>query len=183
MRVFGSAPEIEVRMEKVAVLPIERDVAALPDALAPGAERIVTAHVYGALTESSHWRIVPDLAVREALESISTVLTPEDRAQELADAVDADAVIFGTVWRFVERKGSDYGADRPASVAFKLKAVSRQTGEVVWEREFNETQEPLTTNLLNIWQFWRGGPRWFTAAQFTELGVDRLIEDLEARTQ
>ena len=174
-------PEIDAIVHQVAVMPIERDPAASPAKLPPDVERIVTAHVYGALADSWKWRIVPDLTVRDALDGISQTLTPEDRAMALAEAVDADGVIFGTISRFVERQGSDFGADEPASVAFELKALARRRGEVVWEKEFDQTQESLSSNLFNFWQFWRGGPRWFTAAEFVELGVGRLIEDLESR--
>ena len=180
-RLLGNEPEFDFTVHKVAVLPIARDPRG-GERLPPDVERIVTAQIYGALAESPHWRIVPDLTVADALAGISPVLTLEDRARELAEAVEADGVIFGTISRFVERDGSDYGADRPASVAFELKAFATKKGEVIWEGEFDETQEALSENLLNAWQFWKGGPRWFTAAEFIGLGVDRLIEDLEERT-
>jgi hypothetical protein len=179
---LDSEPELDTTVHKVAVMPIDRDPRALSDKMPPDAERIVTAHIYGALADSSHWRIVPDMTVAAALANISPVLTPEDRARELAAAVEADGVIFGTLSRFVEREGSDYGADKPTSVSFELKAFARKRDEVIWEGKFDETQEALTTNLLNFWQFWKGGPRWFTASEFIEMGVDRLIEDLEDRT-
>ena len=52
------------------------------------------------------------------------------------------------------------------------------TGKVLWTRTFDETQQSLSSNLFNWWQFWRGGPRWFTAEEFTRLGVERQLDDL-----
>ena len=177
---IGPDPVVDAPLGIVAVLPIERELSAGIDRLPPRTERIVTAHVYGALTDSSRWRFVPPMTVEDALSGISSVYDVVDRAQALGEAVDAEAVIAGRLSRFVERVGSDYGADAPASVAFELMLVETSSGDVLWRGEFDETQESLSTNLLKFWQFWRGGPRWFSASEFVELGVDRLIEDLEA---
>jgi len=181
-RLLNPPDQVAEPVGLVAVLPIDRDPGATPERLPPDVERIVTAHIYGVLADSSHWRFVPDVTVGDALTEVNPVYVQDDRAQALGEAVEADAVICGTVSRFVERDGSDFGADEPASVAFRLKLVSTASGEVLWEGEFDETQQSLSGNLLNFWQFWRGGPRWFSAAEFSRMGVERLLEDLEART-
>lgn len=167
----------------VAVLPIERAADAGAERVMRDAERIVTAQVYGALAESPRWRMVSDVAVADALRRVSPGLDTIDRAQALGRLVDADAVVIGTVARFVEREGTAIGSEAPASIALRLALVSVRSGDVLWDGEFNETQQPLSSNLLNFWQFWRGGPRWFTAAEFSRLGVERLLEDLGRRAK
>ncbi len=167
----------------LAVLPIERSevTSATPQdepRLAPGAENVVTAQIYSVLASSSQWRFVPDLTVAQALRKLGTTGDLETRARALGKAVGADAVLFGTVSRFVERIGAEYGARQPAAVGFTLQLVSVSSGNILWKGTFDQTQQALSTNLFNWWQFWRGGPRWFTAAEFTRLGVERLLEGL-----
>ena len=177
-------PTIEERINLIAVMPIEREEpasaapASEPPRLKAGAEHVVTAEVYRVLASSSKWRFVPDLTVTQALPKIDAKGPLQSRARDLGKAVNADGVLYGTVSRCQERVGSEYGVHAPTSVAFTLSLVSVSTGKVLWTRTFAETQQPLSSNLLNWWQFWRGGPRWFTAEEFTRLGVERQLDDL-----
>lgn len=182
---LGSAPRLEEPVGRIAVLPIERDerTSNLPLAeprpqLAPDAEEVITAQIYDVLSSSPKWRFVPDMNVSQALEKVSKSAPLRERAVELGRLVDADAVLCGTVSRFVERVGTQYGARQPAAVSFDLFLVSADTGTVLWQGSFDQQQEALSTNLFNWWQFWEGGPRWFTAAEFAHLGVERLLNQL-----
>jgi hypothetical protein len=181
---LGRGPAIDERINLIAVMPIEREEPASavaptgPPRLQAGAERIVTAEIYSVLANSSMWRFVPDLTVTQALAKIDATGPLQARAQALGKAVGADGVLYGTVSRYRERVGTEFGAREPASVAFTLSLVSVSTGKVLWTRTFDETQQSLSSNLFNWWQFWRGGPRWFSAEQFTHLGVERLLDNL-----
>lgn len=177
-------PPIDEPIKLIAVMPIAREEPAGASTaeggprLKAGAEQVVTAEVYSVLAGSSNWRFVPDLTVAQALSKVSSTGPLASRAQELGKLVHADAVLFGTVSRYKERMGGEYGAREPASVAFTLSLVSVSTGKLLWTRSFDETQQSLSANLLNWWQFWRGGPRWFTAEEFTRLGVEHLLDYL-----
>jgi peptidoglycan-synthase activator LpoB len=177
-------PPIDERINLIAVMPIERaepvDAPTAEDRprLKSGAQRVVTAQIYSVLASSSKWRFVPDLTVMQALPKIDSKGGLQSRARDLGKAVGADGVLFGTVSRYKDREGGEYGAREPASVAFTLSLVSVPTGKVLWTRTFDETQQSLSSNLFNWWQFWRGGPRWFTAEEFTRLGVERSLDDL-----
>jgi TolB-like protein len=184
---FHRPPKLAERVDLIAVMPIEpigRTSATPPvpaEAVAPGAAREVTAAVYGVLTSSSEWRVVPDLTVVQALGHLKREGDLASQARALGKEVGADAVLFGTVSRYVQRVGAQYAARHPASVAFTLNLVSVASGKILWTRSFDQTQQPLATNLFNWWQFWRGGPRWFTAQEFTRLGVERVLRDLSQR--
>jgi len=177
-------PPIDERINLIAVMPIEREepvdasTGEQRPRLKSGAQRVVTAQIYSVLASSSTWRFVPDLTVMQALPKIDSTGGLQSRARALGKAVGADGVLFGTVSRYKDREGGEYGAREPASVAFTLSLLSVSTGKVLWTRTFNETQQSLSSNLFNWWQFWRGGPRWFTAEEFTRLGVERLLDDL-----
>jgi hypothetical protein len=174
-------------MQLLAVLPLEPAAATSADRTAmplppPDAGLSVTAQIYRVLAEQTEFRFVPDLTVADEME------TPEvrhagstiERAVALGKEVGADGVIFGHVFRFQKRVGTAFGATQPASVWFEIGLVAVSTGNVVWQGTFDQTQQPLTSNLLNWWMFWRGGPRWFSAGELAGLGVDRLFTDLTA---
>lgn len=177
----------------VAVMPLERDelttqpsvvgVEAAREPLPAGAEKVVTAQVYAVLAEAPRWRFVPDLTTESALRAIPSTDAVEVRAKKLADAVKSDAVLYGSVSRLREREGSEFGARNPASVSFKLAVYSSASAATVWRGQFDQTQEALSSNLLNWWQFWRGGPRWFTAAELARLGVEQLLGGFARRVQ
>lgn len=170
-----------------------RVVAVLPFETAPSADRgekrgeakagdIVTAQVYRYLSQQTTYLIVPDITV------VDTLATPElrraigrqERAVQLGKAVGADGVLFGRVDRFEQRVGTAYGASQGASVKFSIGLVSVATGELVWEGEFEETQEALATNFFDWWMFWDAGPRWLSASELAGLGVDKLLEECRA---
>jgi hypothetical protein len=184
---FHRSQPLPERVDHIAVMPIEslaRTSATPPvpeEHLAPGAAAAVTAAVYGALTSSPEWRVVPDLTVAQALTHLKGEGDLASRARALGKEVGADAVLFGTVSRYVERVGAEYGAQRPASVAFTLSLISVASGKMLWTGSFDQTQKPLSTNLFNWWQFWRGGPRWFTAQEFANLGAEHLLQNLAKR--
>jgi hypothetical protein len=182
-----STPRIDERVGLIAVMPIER---ATPEragsaedgpALEPGAERVVTAQIYRVLSSSSQWRFVPDLTVAQAMSKIGSTGDQAARARALGKAVGADAVLFGTVFRYSERVGGEYGAKEPAAVGFALQLVSVSSDKILWKGSFEQTQEPLSANLFNWWQFWKGGPKWFSAQEFTHIAADKLLGDLAAR--
>jgi hypothetical protein len=151
--------------------------------VAPGAERVVTAEIYDVLSSSPEWRFVPDLTVSQALNKADVSGDLPLRAGWLGKQVGADSVLFGTVSRYVERVGAEYGVKQPAAVAIKLKLLSVKSGAILWTGSFDQEQQPLSSNLLNWWQFWSGGPKWFTAQEFAHIAVERLLDNLKARME
>jgi TolB-like protein len=178
-----SKPPVEEVITQVAVLPFARGGPAEGEPVPAAASTVLTAQVYGVLASAPVWRFVPDLTVAQALTTLDTSAPLAARAAALGKAVGATAVLCGTVTRYQERQGSAYGVTRPASVAFDLQLVSAASGAVLWSGSFDETQEPLTSNLLDWWQFWEAGPRWMTVEELAHLGVDRLLDDLDDTIQ
>jgi len=184
----GEAEQKPTTMQLLAVLPIETapsasDPGAPPPSLPPSeAGPVVTAQIYRVLAEQTEFRIVPDLTVADVVETpqVRGAGSLLARAVALGKEVGADGVIFGRVFRFQKRVGTEFGATQPASVSFEINLVSVSTGEVVWQGSFNQTQQPLTSNLLNWWMFWQAGPRWISASELAGLGVDRLFADMTA---
>jgi hypothetical protein len=151
--------------------------------IAPGAERVVTAEIYDVLSSSPEWRFVPDLTVSQVLSKADVSGDLPLRARWLGKQVGADSVLFGTVSRYVERVGGEYGVRQPAAVAIRLQLLSVKSGVILWTGSFDQEQQPLSSNLFNWWQFWKGGPKWFSAPEFTHLAVERLLGDLKGRME
>jgi hypothetical protein len=173
-----------VSMQLLAVLPLEAVRASDATTAPPPSDSglAVTAQIYRVLAEQTEFRFVPDLTVADELETpeLRSAKSLLERAVALGKEVGADGVIFGQVLRFQKRVGTDYGATEPASVWFELGLVAVSSGKVVWKGRFDQTQEPLTSNLLKWWMFWRAGPRWISASELAGMGVDRLFKDLTA---
>jgi hypothetical protein len=170
-------------MQMLAVLPLEAASApAGDDKGAPPSDdagRAVTAQVYRVLADQTEFRFVADLAVSDVLNTPAVRRGGDvvERAVALGKEVGADGVIFGRVFRFNKRVGTEYGASEPASVSFELGLVSVKTGQVVWKGDYDDTQR-LKGNFLNWWMFWSRGPRWVSASELAGTGVDKLFEDM-----
>jgi len=182
----SSTDTIEEPIDLVAIMPIEAGKS--PDGEAGGeiereAETVVTAAVYGALSSSYAWRFVPDLTVEDAMQGISPLDADARRAQALGKAVSADGVLFGSVWRFVERVGTPEEAESGASVGFTLRFLSLSSGEVVWEESYDETQESNGANWFNWMLFWEESPHWMTAAELTHVGIEHMSESLRRQLE
>jgi hypothetical protein len=184
---WGDKP-VELRVTPlIAVLPIERarvqsatpgeEVEAVPE----DAGTAITGQIYRVLAHDSKFRFVPDLTVADAVQSAEVRNAPDltARAHALRKEVGADLVLFGRVHRFRERVGTEFGASGPASVGFDLSVLGAGSDTPLWQGSFNQTQEPLSSNLFNWWMFWRAGPRWFTVRELAGLGVEKLIDDMK----
>lgn len=178
----GDAETVGPKIDLIAVLPIrEAPVQVRDDGGRPVMEthagRAITGQIYGFLALQTRYRFVPDLTIEGLAWRIDRT-DPIAAARVVADETGADAVLFGTVYRFQERVGTRFAAPQPASVSFDLALYSVAAGEVVWKGQFDETQEALTSNLLNAWMFWRAGPHWFSARELAGLGIEKLLATL-----
>ena len=77
------------------------------------------------------------------------------------------------VFRFQERKGGNFAVDKPASVGFHLHLIDQK--KIVKVFEFDETQQPLSDNILKIGAFLRRGAKWITAGQLAAEGIEKGI--------
>ncbi|MBU1273820.1 MAG: hypothetical protein KJ720_00425 [Proteobacteria bacterium] len=92
------------------------------------------------------------------------------------EKLGADAVLVGFIFRFRQRQGTGYAVDKPASVAFDLSVVRVSDGTVLWKNSFDETQQSLSQDLLNLDQYMKHGLRWYTAEELGKIGMARLLE-------
>lgn len=101
--------------------------------------------------------------------------------QSFGHELGADAVLYGKLFRFEERIGAKYSVQRPASVAFSLYLIRTSDGAILWSHTFDETQKPLTENLLNTKLYRKSGLKWLTAEELAEYGLSEASKELERR--
>ena len=167
----------QVAVTNLAIMPI---VAAVPfggDPLAPGAADTITEDIYR--QASGTWKLVPQGAVMHAAaQQTQSGGDLDDAAIRVGRATGADAVLYGSVERYVERVGAEYAADKPASVAFSLKLLDMKSKQVVWTANFSKTQQPLGTNFFNLPTFLENKGQWVLASELASDGVGQAIENL-----
>jgi len=95
-------------------------------------------------------------------------------AREAGRQLGYDAVLVTEVVRYQTRTGSAYAVDSPASVAFSLKLLAAANSQVIWNADFDQTQQPLFDNILQS-RTTGSGFRWLTAAELTQAGLTKKL--------
>ncbi len=178
-------------LHKIAVLPFEpvcpgqrgdEITCAFADKLTPGdvsaqGAQVLTTLLYQRLKGNPLFYLVPENA---ALGLWAEVLSEDTAARSfrliarIGQKLGVDAVLYGKVFRYIERKGRGFAVVRPASVAFALILVRSKDAKVIWEGWFDETQRPLFENILAI-RLYRD-IRWLTAKELAERGLDKVLK-------
>lgn len=145
------------------------------------AVRTLTRFLYQKMEEKRAFRILP-------LEKIEATYADQDerRFQEnpasssiqLGGELQSDFVLAGYLFRFEERIGSSVGVEKPASVGFDLHLYRVRDGKEVWRAEFDETQQPLSADLLKIRSFLRRRAQWLKAEELARVGLDEILTRL-----
>jgi hypothetical protein len=130
----------------------ETDLTAEGQVAVPKAAAVVTRCLQQALDKQRPGLMVPQnetAGAEELLAYMKKTATIKAHALKLGAHVQASHVMVGTVWRYRERKGTAYGADLPASVAFSLYLLDVASGDTVWNASFDKTQQSLSENLFD----------------------------------
>ena len=103
-------------------------------------------------------------------------LRPLPSLIQLGKEMKADFLLAGFIFRFEERVGSSLGVEKPASVGFDLHLFRMRDEKRVWEGKFDETQKPLSEDLLRIGAFFRRKASWLTAEELATVGMDEVLK-------
>jgi hypothetical protein len=90
--------------------------------------------------------------------------------------LQADIIVVGYVYRYTERVGYDFSAERPASVAFDIHMLNVKDGSTIWRGVFDKTQKSLMEDVFQASSFFKGGAKWLTASQLAKLGIDEIFK-------
>ncbi len=145
--------------------------------------KLVTRYVTEALAGRGV-RVIPADDFRVALDEAGLdPAIPENRrpiANLAAFAFGADGVLTGTVTRFRERTGQSLAAANPASVGFRVMLQDAPAARRLWSGTFEETQQPINENLLNVRRYPGGGTRWLTAEELARWGASEMSKSMPA---
>jgi len=100
----------------------------------------------------------------------------KDMLQKIGKSFSSDAILFGYIYRWTERAGTEYGVESPASVAFDLHLVSTDNGSNLWKDSFKKTQVSLSENLLDLSTFLNSSGKWLTAKELAHFGLENMIK-------
>lgn len=149
-----------------------------PENMSPDSDGILTGHVQEALQKHHGEKLIPLAKTMEAYGGISkddTRDTLRTLAQKVGQALGANFIMAGNVWRFKERVGSAVGAEIPASVAFGLYLIDVSNGKVLWREVFEKSQSSLSENILDARAFFKKGAKWVTANELALYGVREVF--------
>src|SRR4030067_1392307 len=124
------------------------------------------------------FRVLPLEKVEEALSHWGKrdfVEKPIPSSLHLGKELNADFIFIGFLFRFEERIGSSMGVEKPASVGFDFHLFRLKDSKEVWKGKFDETQRPLSDDLLKIGAFFRRKASWLPAKELASVGIDELF--------
>jgi hypothetical protein len=104
-------------------------------------------------------------------------LDPLLMMKKMGNQVKADYILWGDLYHYQERKGTSYGVERPASIAFDLHLLRVKDGVLVWKAQSFKTQKALSENLFEMGDFLKSKGRWVTAEELTRQGLEEDLKD------
>ncbi len=132
----------------------------------------------GKMEAMGRFKLLPEEKVEEAFSQSDRRefdLTPLRSSIKLGRTLDVDFIFVGFLFRFEQRIGSSIGVDKPASVGFDVHLVRLKDAKIVWTGKFDETQKPLSENLLKMGSFVRRKASWLTAEELSSVGMDEML--------
>ena len=144
---------------------------------------MMTDELYERLIKDKRWKMVPPGQARGVFESIlgsdkKMGMGAVEIIEEVGKAFGTDAVLGGNVFRWRDRRGSDYAVDVPASVAFDLWLVRSSDGVVLWKASYDKTQQSLMEDLFDYSTFAESHGKWLTAENLAMIGLRKLFEEM-----
>ena len=160
----NALPAGRPRVAVLALHPAETlDPAALPPDLGLDLARTLAAKL-----QTDGVSVVDPDRVFGATGLVDTGVYGPPLAARVARKVGANIAVVGVLTRYRERVGTDWSVERPASVAYEALLVRANDGATLDRDAFDYTQQSLTSNLLDLPRFLRGGGRWLTGRELLD---------------
>jgi hypothetical protein len=214
------AEPIKIQWEKIGVLPFFKgkrsadkgetltcpicELSFKAENIQDGADRAMTRHVQDVLMRRYVHKAIPLDEVSRVFQEIprdDTKDTPRSLARKAGEALGADLMIAGTVWKYRDRirdvKGpergesantdmdriysinnvqDESGSERGASVDFEIYLIDVSSGKAVWKTKFDETQRPMTESIRGAKVLLKKGAKWLSADELARYGVEEVFK-------
>jgi hypothetical protein len=200
---YAQIDTIQTQLKPIAVMPFLKGKKLEPEAteteediyplarlyyekenLEDGAEETMTRLLQEAFRKRFGERMVPlriALEAWEGLKNDNPTVPPSLVAKKTGEALQAQYVVLGNVWRFKERRGTAISSEGPASVAFTVYLLNVENGNIVWRATFERTQQALSDNVLAASDFFKQGARWLTAEELARFGIKQILKKFPVR--
>ncbi len=147
---------------------------------AANGRRELTDLIYQKLAAFPQLELVPLNKVERATKREDFERDPMASALKIGEVFGVDGVVLGWGFRYEERVGSAISVERPASVSFAIHLVGVKEGSILWSGLFQETQQPLSENILKLGSFLRRGGFWLKARSLASVGMDEVLASFPA---
>lgn len=97
---------------------------------------------------------------------------------DVGGCLKADFLLVPQLIDWRERVGGEWGVEAPASVILELYLVDVAKQQLIGRYRFNETQMPLTSNILGVGKFFDRGGRFVTARDLADEGLRQGLKEL-----
>jgi hypothetical protein len=147
--------------------------------IAEGGEKVVEEILVEKLKDFKEIEIIPREKVEGIYKRISaeSLKTPVlEIVKKTGEELDAGLLVVGYVFRYIERIGYDYSAEKAASVAFEINFINPKDGSIIWRGVFDKTQKSLMEDVLQIASFYKGHGKWLTARELTKQGMNEAFK-------
>lgn len=94
-----------------------------------------------------------------------------EAARRIAAQQKSNVVLETTLSRYNERVGNEYGVKQPAAVTFAYRLYEVEGGRVLCHGSFDEQQQALMDNLLNLPKTQSRGLVWLSAEELARDGL------------
>lgn len=144
-----------------------------------GAEKIVQEGFIDKLRDFKEVQIIPLDKVKAVYNRVAAEALKKPLLavlKKVGAELKADVIAVGYVYRYTERVGYDFSAERPASVAFEIHLLNVKDGSTIWRGVFDKTQKSLMEDVFQASSFFKGGGKWLTASQLAKQGIDEIFK-------
>jgi len=144
-----------------------------------GAEKIVQEGFIDKLRDFKEVQIIPLDKVKAVYNRVAAEALKKPLLavlKKVGAELKADVIAVGYVYRYTERVGYDFSAERPASVAFEIRLLNVKDGSTIWRGVFDKTQKSLMEDVFQASSFFKGGGKWLTASQLAKQGIDEIFK-------
>lgn len=132
------------------------------------------------LTESKHsFKPLPEAyACQNSVKGRNESLSALDYWLAVGQCLDVDVLMVPQIIFWRERDGGELGAQQPASVTLDMYLININQESLISRYHFEETQESLSSNLLDIDKFVQRSGKWLTARDLAAEGMRRGVKEL-----
>lgn len=100
------------------------------------------------------------------------------RWSQVGRCMGVDLLLIPQVYQWQSREGGGAGVVKPARIVMDFFIIDVRNESLVSRAHFDETQQALTSNLLEAGKFFKRSGRWVTAYELAQEGMVEAIKDL-----